>query len=67
ANLGPAQQEVVVGPVEGAVVLRRLNESTAAAAAADPAAFRADGESVTVTGELALTLAPYEVVRVDPA
>ena len=67
ANLASVEQEVVVGPVEGAVVLRRLNESTAAAAAADPAAFRAGGETVTVTGELALTLAPYEVVRVDPA
>jgi hypothetical protein len=45
--------------------MRRLNESTASQAAADPAAFRARKESAAASGELALTLAPYEVVRVD--
>jgi hypothetical protein len=47
--------------------LRRLNESTAAEAASDPVAFRRRSEHVMAAGELALTLAPYEVARVDPA
>mgnify|MGYP006170868423 CR=1 FL=1 len=33
----------------------------------DPAAYRRPAESVEAAGELELTLAPYEVVRVDPA
>ena len=47
--------------------LRRLNEATAAQAASDPAAFRASWEAASADGELELTLAPYEVVRIDPA
>ena len=47
--------------------LRRLNEATAAQAASDPAAFRASSEAASADGELELTLAPYEVVRIDPA
>lgn len=67
ANLTGVELEVAVGPLEGDVVLRRLNESTAAAAAADPTAFRAGSEPAVADGELVLTLAPFEVVRVDPA
>ena len=67
ANLAPREQDVVVAPVSGPLALRRLNESTAAEAAADPTAFRRRSESVEAAGELELTLAPYEVVRVDPA
>ena len=67
ANLAPRRQGVVVAPVTGAVTLRRLNESTAAEAGADPAAFRRRFDSVEAAGELELTLDPYEVVRVDPA
>ncbi len=66
ANLAPRRQEVVVAPATGSVTLRRLNESTAAEAGADPAAFRGHAERVEAAGELALTLDPYEVVRVDP-
>ena len=66
-NLAPVEQAVAVAPVEGAQALRRLNESTAAEAAADPVAFRRRSEPVMAAGELALTLAPYEVIRVDPA
>lgn len=66
-NLAPREQEVVVAPVTGALALRRLNESTAAEAAAEPAAFRRRSEPVTAAGELGLRLGPYEVVRVDPA
>ena len=67
ANLTPRELEVVVAPLDGDVALRRLNESTAGEATADPPAFRARGEASAAGGELALTLAPYEVVRVDPA
>jgi D-apionolactonase len=66
-NLAPVEQTVAVAPVEGARALRRLNESTAAEAASDPVAFRRRSEHVMAAGELALTLAPYEVARVDPA
>ncbi len=64
-NLTPVEREVVVDPVEGQLTARRLNESTAALAGADPKAFRAYAERLTARGELALTLAPYEVVRLD--
>jgi hypothetical protein len=66
ANLTPRQLQVVVAPLEGDVSLRRLNESTAGEATADPQAFRARGEKATASGEFALALAPYEVLRVDP-
>jgi hypothetical protein len=67
ANLTPSEREVVVGPLHGELSLRRLNEATAAQAASDPAAFRASSEAASADGELELTLAPYEVVRIDPA
>jgi D-apionolactonase len=67
ANLQPREQEVVVAAISGRLALRRLNESTAAEAAADPAAFRRSSDSVEAAGELELALAPYEVVRIDPA
>jgi D-apionolactonase len=65
ANLTPREREVVVAPLEGAVTLRRLNEATARDASADPRAFRTRTGNATAGGELALTLGPYEVVRVD--
>ena len=67
ANLTPSEREVVVGPLQGDLSLRRLSEATAAQAASDPAAFRASWEATSADGELELTLAPYEVVRIDPA
>ena len=67
ANLTPFQREVVVRPLHGELSLRRLNEATAARAASDPTAFRASLEAASADGELELTLAPYEVVRIDPA
>jgi hypothetical protein len=63
----PTAHEIVVGPLEGAVVLRRLNETTAAAAASAPGKFRAGGERHEASGDLVLLLEPYGVVRVDPA
>ena len=67
ANVTPYPQEVVVGPLEGQVALRRLDAAAAAEAGSAPESFRASSESVEVSGELALRLEPYEVVRVDPA
>jgi hypothetical protein len=67
ANLTPVPCEVTIGPLSGAVTLRRLNEETAATATAEPEAFRGSGEPAAPEGgELALTLGPYEVVRIDP-
>jgi D-apionolactonase len=65
ANLTPRERDVVVAPIEGDLRLRRLNESTAAEAAADPQAFRAGNEPAAAEGHFALTLGPYEVVRID--
>ncbi len=67
ANLTALETEVSVGPLDGSLALRRLNEETAAEAASDPRGFRERSEAVAVAGELTLTLAPYEVVRIDPA
>ena len=67
ANLTSFEREVVVGPLHGELSLRRLNETTAPQAASDPAAFRASSEPASADGELVLGLAPYEVVRIDPA
>ena len=66
ANVTPAARDVVVGPIDGAVSLRRLNETTAAVAGSDPKRFRATVEPVEVSGDLVLRLERYEVVRVDP-
>jgi D-apionolactonase len=67
ANVTPRTQDVVIGPLEGPVSLRRLNEATAAAAGSEPESFRAAVEPAEVSGDLVLRLDPYEVVRVDPA
>jgi hypothetical protein len=66
ANLKPVEQDVVIGPLDGELRLRRLNEVTAAEASAEPVAFREGGEVTQATGELSLTLDPYEVVLVAP-
>jgi hypothetical protein len=67
ANLAPRTQEVVVaGLPDGEVSLRVLDETSAAGAGADPGAFRTQREQAVVSGgELALTLQPYAVVRID--
>jgi D-apionolactonase len=67
ANLTPQERDVVVAPLAGTLTLRRLNESTASEAAAEPHAFRARTDPAVATVELALGLGPYEVVRIDPA
>jgi D-apionolactonase len=67
ANVTSDAQDVVVGPLEGELRLRRLSPASADEAGTDPVLFRARGDDVTADGELALQLEPYEVVRVDPA
>ena len=67
ANLTPVEREVSIGPLDGDRVLRRLNEQTMAEAASDPRGFRRSSEVVAADAQLELVLAPYEVVRVDPA
>lgn len=67
ANLTPVEQHVVIGPLEGEVVLRRVDEATADEAAADPSVFRQRSQPASASGELALSLGPYEVLRIDPA
>ena len=42
ANLTPSAQDVAIDGLDGELKLRRLNESTAAGAASDPASFRDD-------------------------
>jgi hypothetical protein len=67
ANLTYAEQRAVVGGLpEGPLSLRVLDEETAVEARDDPAAFRARRERAEAAGgELALTLRPYAVVRID--
>jgi D-apionolactonase len=67
ANVTQYPQEVVVGPLEGQVTLRRLDAATAAEAGSAPESFRASSEAAEASGDLAVRLEPYEVVRVDPA
>ena len=67
ANLTSEAQEVVIGPLDGGLRLRRLSAASVQAAAADPVSFRASGERVAFDDELALRLEPYEVVRIDTA
>jgi hypothetical protein len=69
ANLTPAEHVCRIGPLPQAQVsLRRLDEAIFREAGADPAAFRARREEAAAEGgELELVLAPYAVVRVDPA
>ena len=67
ANVTPVEQDVVVSQLDGDVRLRRLNESTAAEAGANPMSFRNHSELESAAGHLGLVLQPYEVVRIDPA
>jgi len=67
ANLTPAERMVAVTPLEGEFALRRLNENSSGEAASEPEEFRRGRETAAADGELTLVLAPYEVVRIDPA
>lgn len=67
ANLSPREQRVTIGPLlERDVAMRRLNAETAPRAMTAPERFRAGREmAAAVMGELALTLEPFEIVRID--
>ncbi|MGH2617980.1 MAG: hypothetical protein ACRDJC_22355, partial [Thermomicrobiales bacterium] len=66
ANLTPDPQAVVIDHFTNRdVEMRRLNAETVETAAADPARFRSRMEPLTTEGALELTLAPFEVVRLD--
>jgi len=67
ANVTPQALDVAVGPLDGAFRLRRLGEATAAQATSDPAVFRGSTTPAEASGDLALRLEPYEVVRIDPS
>jgi hypothetical protein len=67
ANVTAHELDAVVEPLTGSFRLRRLHAESAEQAASRPAEFRAGGETVEARYELALSLAPYEVVRIDPA
>jgi hypothetical protein len=69
ANLTPAEQSVTIGGLSvGEMTSRRLNSASAPRALFEPMAFRAERETVTAHGdETVLTLAPYEVCRIDAA
>lgn len=67
ANLTPEEQRVVVGPLTTIrVAVRRLNEVTSPVALFEPGRFRSLVERLALTGtDLVLSLAPFEVVRVE--
>jgi hypothetical protein len=67
ANLTPIEQSVTVGPLPvGAISARRLNAASAPQALFESETFRAARETAATSGgEARLTLAPYEVLRLD--
>jgi hypothetical protein len=65
ANMTPCPLTVKIDGVTGPIQLRRLNDQSAEAAAADPAAFRVEREPAQAEGSLTLALAGHEVVRLD--
>jgi len=66
ANLTPQPQTVTVDSLPaGDLTLRRLNADTAASAALDPLRFRAQTETLSAHGSFQVTLAPFEVTRLD--
>ncbi|MDQ6818152.1 MAG: hypothetical protein M3018_12210, partial [Actinomycetota bacterium] len=62
ANLTPGAQAVELPGLDGEPRIRRLNEDTAERAMLEPQQFRAGADCAAVA---ALTLAPYETVRID--
>jgi len=67
ANLTPDERAVTVDGMDGEVTLRRLNAGSVELAAFDPASFRSKTERLRADGTIALTLAPFEVARLDAA
>ena len=66
ANLTPESQSVSIAALAGReIALRRLNAVTAAEAAFAPEAFRSRAQTRHADGALELTLAPFEIARID--
>jgi hypothetical protein len=66
ANLTPRPRTVTIDSLSGREIsVRRLNATTAEDAALDPEHFRTHGEVIVPKGPPTLTLAPFEVVRID--
>jgi hypothetical protein len=66
ANHSPLPHSVAIDALANrTVAIRRLNTDTAETAAFDPAVFRAQTETLRANGPLSLTLAPFEIVRID--
>ena len=65
ANLTPDPQTVAIGAISGEVALRRLNADTAEESAFAPARYRLQTKTITADGAILLTLAPFEVTRLD--
>ncbi|HEX5498739.1 MAG TPA: hypothetical protein VFX03_05910, partial [Thermomicrobiales bacterium] len=66
ANLTPEPRTVALDCfADGPVAARRLHAGNAAPAAFDPARYRAQGETLMCDGGLAVTLAPFEIIRLQ--
>jgi D-apionolactonase len=66
ANLTPEPRTATIDVLSAVdVKARRLNADTVEVAAFDPPNFRSQAESMTAHGPLELTLAPFEVARLD--
>jgi hypothetical protein len=66
ANLTPEPRQLTLDAfTAGEVTRRRLNAETADRAAFNSGNFRTQAERMTIDGSLHLTLAPFEVVRLD--
>jgi hypothetical protein len=66
ANLTPEPRDVTIDPLAGReVALRRMNAETAEEAATNPERFRSRRDSLAAESTPTLTLAPFEVARLD--
>jgi D-apionolactonase len=66
ANLTPEPRTATIDALSAEDVrARRLNADTVQVAAFDPLTFRSQAETMTAHGPLKLTLAPFEVARLD--
>jgi hypothetical protein len=67
ANLIPESKDVAIGPLPGgSVSIRRLNADNAQSAVMDPTTYRTADRAVdAATPEAELSLAPFEVLRID--
>jgi hypothetical protein len=68
ANLTAEPQAVTIDALaDRDVNVRRLNAETAETAAFDPERYRGQSETISAKGALEMTLAPFEVARLDAA